>query len=63
MFEFIYSCTQKNDTYKGENIFMYDIERDKFQSRQVVLVRTSMYSDADLHKFAAWSMADHCVIF
>lgn len=31
---------------------MYDIERDKFQS-QVVLVRTSMYSDADLHKFAA----------
>lgn len=32
---------------------MCDIERDKFQFRQVVLVRTSMYSDADLHKFAA----------
>lgn len=42
---------------------MCDIERDKFQFRQVVLVRTSMYSDADLHKFAAWSMVDHCVIF
>lgn len=32
---------------------MCDIERDKFQFRQVVLVRTSMYFDADLHKFAA----------